>query len=448
MFFAKISSFIRSNHRLTGVIIGVLFVFGNLVISNNTRKDGKRYVFWSDGLAYYVYLPSVFIHHDLNTVTYGGVCPKTNKPVNKVTSGVATLQMPFFLMANAVAKISQDKSNGFSETYEFFITMGTITYAYLGLLLTFLVLLRYVRKYAAFLSVLTIYFGTNLYYYTIGESGMSHTYSFFVMSWFVWSLHYFIEKPNINRSLQIGLSIGLAVLIRPTNILILILPFLLGVNNLKELTERVVFFVKSSFTYLSVVFAFLVLVPQLLYWKAQTGGFLYYSYPNETFTFLSSPHVGDVLFGFNAGLFTFSPLLLLFIPGIFVMIKKRFAYTAVAIALIFSVICYLNASWWIPTFDCSFGHRAFIEYFPILAIPIAFVYQSIFIKKKSILVGLFLMLFLFVNIRFAYLYKKYPCWKADYGYNWDWSNVAYVIRVAFFIEPRPAEHFRNINWPK
>lgn len=435
-----------SNHkRFTVFVIGVFFVFAHLVIANNTRKDGMRYVFWSDALGYYTYLPSLFIYHDIEINSYGSVCPETNKPVNKYTSGVATLELPFFLIAHGVAQMTESNPNGMSETYEFFITMGTILYSYIGLVLLFFILQRYVRKRAALLSVILIYFGTNLYYYTIGESGMSHAYSFFTLSWFIWALHLFIDKPTWKTALQMGFAFGLSVIIRPTNGLIIILPFFLGIKGYKELLPRIQFFIKEPLIYLAVLAMFIAMAPQLIYWKMQTGSFLFYSYPGETFSNINNPKIADVLFGNASGLFVYSPLLLLFIPGLIVLFVNKHRFLALSIALIFCLITFLNASWWIPTFDCGFGHRAFIEYYPLLSIPIALFIESISNKWGKLGIYMVMAVLIFVNVRFSFLYKKYPCWKADYGYEWTWDNVAYAVRIAFFVDHRPTEHLRKIE---
>lgn len=439
-------NFWNNHQKIMIVILGVIFVFANLIISNNTRKEGKRYVFWSDALGYYTYLPSLFIYHDIERNTYGSISPETNKPVNKYTSGVATLELPFFLIAHTVAQMSEPDPNGMSETYEFCITMGTIFYSYLGLILLFYTLQRYVKKRSALLTTILIYFGTNLYYYTIGESGMSHAYSFFAMSWFIWALHWFIDKPTWRVSIQMGLAFGLAVIIRPTNGLIILVPFLLGIKRHKELLPRVLFFIKEPLSYLAVISVLVAMAPQMIYWKMQTGSFLFYSYPGESFSNINNPQILDVLFGSVSGLFVYSPLLIFFVPGIiFMMFRQKHNYLALSIAIVFSCITFLNASWWTPTFDCGFGHRAFIEFYPILSIPIAIFFDE-FIKKWKILSLYFVLaLLIFINVRFSYLYKKYPCWKADYGYDWTWDNVAYALKIAFFAEPRPSNHMRGIE---
>jgi hypothetical protein len=120
------------------------------------------------------------------------------------------------------------------------------------------------------------------------------------------------------------------------------------------------------------------------------------------------------------------------------------------ILFIFSLITYANASWWMPTFDCSFGHRAFIEFYPILLIPIAFSVDVIFKKWKAMLFTTMVLLFFFINVRMSYLYKKHPCWchEKELGYQWNYRNVAYVMRVVFFIDPRPRYDFRIIDTRK
>lgn len=439
------TSFFYRNSKWKSLIVGIIFVFVNLVIANNTRKDGLRFVMWSDGLGYYCYLPSAFIIQDLDRFVYGIDCPATGKKVNKYTAGVAILESPFFFVAHLVALNTTPQPDFMSETYEFCITLGTITYVFLALLMLYQILQRYVKKKIALFTVMILYLTTNLYYYTVGESGMSHAYSFFTMTWFLWGLFHFLEKPNWKNSIQIGIALGLSVLIRPTNVFIVILPFLLHIKDFKEFKTRFKNLISQPYTYLSLAFAFLAVLPQLIYWKLQSGSFIYFSYQGESFSFLKSPHIGEVLFGNVAGLFTYSPMLLFFIPGLFVLIKRNQRYTAMAILLAFSIITYLNASWWVPTFDCSFGHRAFIEYYPLLSIPIALFLEAFFIRWKAYVITFAFILFAYINIRMTYLYKKHPCWKSDYGISWSWNNVKYVYRVVFFVDKRPSEHFRIIE---
>ena len=86
----------------------------------------------SDGNGYYMYLPAVFTYHDLGMkFVYNGSFSDpsglvntffpmaTGQVVDKYTMGVALLQMPFFLVADIVAKLfTLELADGFSALYQ------------------------------------------------------------------------------------------------------------------------------------------------------------------------------------------------------------------------------------------------------------------------------------------------------------------------------------------
>lgn len=62
----------------------------------------SRRLLWSNREGYYMYLPGVFILKDVRKIPPGSVLPMLNERgehVLKYTSGVAILQLPFFLSA-------------------------------------------------------------------------------------------------------------------------------------------------------------------------------------------------------------------------------------------------------------------------------------------------------------------------------------------------------------
>ena len=452
MYLNHLTTFLKSiiKHKKTTILLlWVTFTLANLVIANNTRKDSKRYVFWSDAYGYYCYLPSIIIHQDVEKYTVGDIHNVTGKSINKYTSGVALLELPFFMCAYCYAIITNNNTDGFSEDFEFFITLGTITYTFLGLLFLFYILKRYVREKVAIISLLILYFGTNLYYYTIGESGFSHAYSFFAISWFFWALHQFLDKPSIKSAIQIGFAFGLAIIIRPTNILIIPIILTLNTKNINEIYNRLKFYIKSKYSLIALFVSIIPIIPQMIYWKTQSGSILYYSYPGESFDNILNPKISVVLFGNVAGFFVYSAIFIACIPGIYLMFKRTYSVLAITILFIFSAITYVNASWWTPTFDCSYGPRAFIEYYPFLIIPFAFFVDSLNRNWKKLTFGFSIVLLLFINIRFTYLYKKYPCWKNDdIGNEWTWNTLGRVLRVSFYIEPEPRYYFLIDDKPK
>ncbi len=442
----RLKIFFRNHPKIVALIIGVIFVLGNLIIANNTRKDNKRYVFWSDAGYYYSYLPALFISHNLLENNFESTNGKATL-ISKYTSGVAILQTPFFLIALAVSKINDPYTNGLSETFEFLITMGTLFYCFLGLLMLYKVLTRYVKPRNSIITLIAIYFATNLEYYCVGESGMAHAYSFFTMSWFIYSLFKHLDKPTYKNSISMGLSFGLSVLIRPTNAIIILLPLFIKLYKASEIKNRLkyIFQQKIFYTLIFVVFSFIAILPQLLYWKSITGSYIFYSYQGESFTNWTNPKMVEILFGSVSGLFVYSAVLLFIIPGLIILWNKRKKVEAIGIILIFVLITYTNASWWIPTFDCSFGHRAFIEFYPLLTIPIALFVEWAFQKRRAILFSVLFGLLIFINVRMTALYKVNPCWISEKGSNksWAWNNIVNVLRSVFYIDDKPSYNFHH-----
>jgi len=77
--------------------------------------------------------------------------------------------------------------------------------------------------------------------------------------------------------------------------------------------------------------------------------------------------------------------------------------------------------------DCGFGHRGFVDFYAMLAIPIAFAINKLF-THRNILIKTFLMaVFVFLcylNIRLSMMYKWDPCWN---GNTWTWKHYSNVI---------------------
>lgn len=60
------------------------------------------------------------------------------------------------------------------------------------------------------------------------------------------------------------------------------------------------------------------------------------------------------------------------------------------IGLIWLISWYLFASWWAWRFGGAFGHRSFIDLYPLLALPFAGVAHFVFRSRNFIFIGLFI----------------------------------------------------------
>ena len=126
-------------------------------------------------------------------------------------------------MAHLLAPVFGEPRDGFSSIYQFFLVFSSLVYAGVGFMLLRRILLRYVDSPVAAFIILLIGLGTNLYYYATFEAAMSHSYNFCFISLFLFLTIQWYEKTSMKRSFFLGLVFGLITLVRPTNILVLIL---------------------------------------------------------------------------------------------------------------------------------------------------------------------------------------------------------------------------------
>ncbi len=368
--------------RWVVLLIGLISLWNIFHLKNYQKKDFIRH----DMLSYYGYLPAWFIHHDLSLEfsrhndtlgRYAWSVEAENGRIFKMTGGVAILQAPFFLIAQRISEELLLPNDGFSPLYALFLQLGALFYFTWGLRLCAKLVARYTDRVTASWVVLLIAFGTNLYYYFIDESLMSHLYNFFLYAAFLWNVVLWLEEGKTRRTWVAGLCYGLLVLIRPTNALALLIPLIyqisLSKNQRGQLVRQIQPWIRFAF------FAFLAVVPQLFYWKHLSGQWLFYSYSQEGF-FWSKPMIGAALLGFRKGWLIYTPLMLLFIPGMWLMyryVRQLFW----PILLLFLAFIYVNFSWWCWWYGGSFGSRVMIDLYAILALPLGLFLQQL--RKKT-----------------------------------------------------------------
>ncbi|MEZ5083919.1 MAG: hypothetical protein R2750_10795, partial [Bacteroidales bacterium] len=89
------------------------------------------------------------------------------------------------------------------------------------------------------------------------------------------------------------------------------------------------------------------------------------------------------------------------------------------------------ASWWAPSLSASFGHRGFVDIYPILSMPLGyFVYRVFQLKNKSgfYLLSFITLLFVYLNVRMSFIYL-YLWWESELG----WTGYLNRLMESFFI---------------
>ncbi len=370
-----------------------------------------------DVKSYYSYLPALFIYNDL---TFGFIDsnpelhgqrfwpPKSpdGKYVEKMTIGMAILYSPFFALAHLVAKPFGYSPNGFSTPYQFFVSIGALFYLLIGLVFLRKLLLRFFNELTITFTLLLITFGTNLWYYSTMEPGMSHTYSFALFAIFFFALHKWLGGAKVSRSILLGIVCGLISLVRPTNALVGLFFLFWDVRNIKELKERL-FLLARRWKALFVIASLAVAVwgPQLVYWKIQTGQLLYHTYGEEGF-FFNSPKVIDGMFSFRKGWYVYSPIMLVATAG-FILLRKYAKGTSAAIFIFMTINVYIIFSWWSWWYGGSFGARPLIESLVFMAFPLAAVVHWAFLRKFMAKIAVFIVLLALTTLSIFQTFQYY-----------------------------------------
>lgn len=392
----------------------VLFVLSSFILVWQNIDDSKwreSGVIRSDAADYYVYLPSTFIYKNplLDTEDdrkYRTHTTLIGKKMVKMSMGVAILEAPFFFGGHIFALLDNNyEADGYSPPYHLAISLSSVVYTILGLFFLWHFLKRKFSELVAGLTLVLIAFGTNLYYYSVYETGMVHPATFFLLSVLLYMTDKWIMNKNIWKSLLIGVVFGLIVLIRPINILFCI-PFLFFLkqsnDEWKAHFQRL--FLPISQIILIVVGAFLIILPQLLFWKVQTGSFLYYSYRNEAFFWLK-PHILDGLFSFRKGWFIYTPIMFFAFIGLVHLLRSKKAYF-LGIIIFIVPFFYVTFSWWCWWYGGSFGARTMIDIYPFMAIPLAALIEWVFRNKLRPLLMIIPFFLIYLNQFQSWQYSK------------------------------------------
>ncbi len=375
----KFGAFLWKWFPLNEIVLCVVALF----VFNNYIKHQDQ-VIRADGLGYYNYLPAVFIYKDLNfkftdtlqTEFYThreanqGIIQKVNgQGVNKYFAGTALMQMPFFLGAHLLAQSSdQYAADGYSSIYQRGIYHAALVYALLGLLfLRFSLSHLGIKKWWIFWIQAAVFLASSLPNYIVTDASFSHAYSFALISiWTYLIISFDQNKPK--KVIWIALVLGLIVLIRPINIIVVaFIPFLLLLAGKKFSDIRIFFSDKKMLAFGALVFGLVVAIQPGI-WFLQTGQFIVRSYGDESFNFLN-PHFFEFLFSYRKGFFVYAPVFfVLLLLGSIYWIKNKSWCQLASFYVPFTLLIYVLSSWWYWSYGASFGSRVMIDFYPFLAL--------------------------------------------------------------------------------
>lgn len=402
-------------------LLGIVLVVLMTQLSWKTA-DGKynQQIISGDGIGYYQYLVNYFYKDSFENQEKDSdfMMEYEGRVVNKCFAGAALCMAPFYKVAELHSFIVSEAFDPFSPRTKKWINIGALFYLFGGLafIVLWLRLLKF-KEHAIFWSICGISLGSNLFLYAVLSPSMTHVYSFFAVSAFLFLMAHFFSTKNVWSFVLASFFLGLIVIIRPINGVIIILLPLLS-NGLKSLFSTI----QSTHRKVWLAAVCLGLIPifmQLYLWYLQTGDWLVWSYGEEGFNWLN-PQIMEVLFGFRKGWFVYTPIAIVSLFGLSLLYKKS-KEQFFSVTLFFVVLVYIVSSWWNWFYGSSFGQRSFVDFYAVNALLLAGLLEFIFQKRLlSIISKTFIFGLIGLNLFQSFQYKE------NIISSWDMSSKKYL----------------------
>lgn len=386
------------------------------LVAFRTTHIEKNEISW-DVFGYYLPLQATFIEGDmwlddrswveeLNTkhqvsgTLYQISTTPENEPMYFFFFGMSIMYSVFFFAGHFLAGILGYPQDGLSDPYSYALVIGCIFYTIVGLYYLRKILLRFFSDYLVTVLLFICVLGTNFAHHMTIKNLETVNILFMFAAIVLWNTIRWHEDHKLKNMLAIGISIVLMGLIKPSEVLIILLPFLWGVCSKEDVKERLsILWNYKSQILITIVVALLIASPQIIYWYVKTGMFFYDSYKNPGVGLdLTHPHLYESLFGYRKGWLVYTPIMIFALLG-FIVIFKEQRKLFLGLFIPFIVAFYIIASWTEYWYGASFSNRPIIAQYPVLLIAMGFFFHWISKQKKMIKISVVLIaaFFVFLN---------------------------------------------------
>lgn len=419
--------------------VALVFRFGYFT---NNAKNGYNATTW-DALGYYMYLPGLLIYDDVKELKWfpeidekyhvsgGQLYQATSLEKGgyafKYLGGVAIMELPFFYIGHGIAALTDAPQDGFSWPYQYAIIFGAIFWFFVGCLILRKVLLRFYDERVTMLTLLLIGLASNLLQYVSVDGAMSHVFIFPLYALVLWLTLRWHESPSAGRAAAIGLVIGLATISRPTELIMVFIPLLWGLDGTGKLRTKWQLARKHlSHAAFAAAGGIIGILPQLLYWKHATGSFVYdvgskWYFLNPWFR---------VLFGFEKGWFIYTPIALFMVAGLFFLKGKPFRKAVITFCLLNIWIIIAWSDW---RYGASYSTRALTQSYPVFALALGAFLERFFKDRKRWIIVLAGGYLCGVNL--------FQIWQYNAGIlHYDHMNGKYYAAIYLDRDPEPLDY--------
>ena len=397
--------------------LALLALFATLLVVRTVKLTPNE-LSW-DVFGYYLPLPATFVHHDpmlhdigwmtqvqeqygTTATLYQVTQAPDGSPMYFFFLGMSMLYLPFFLLGHGLALATGAPADGFSLPYQYALALGCLIYTLIGLVYFRRTLLQFFPDKLVAVLIILVGLGTNYFHFTTVKDLETANFLFCGMAVLVWNTIRWHAEHKRRNLLAIAASVALITLVKPSEIICGLIPIFWGVYDKASWKQRLaVLRSRWSDVALAMLLGLLVLSPQLLYWKAKTGAFVFDSYKNPGVGLdLFSPHIIPILFSLKKGWLVYTPIMVFALLGFMQLWRKRRALFPVILGY-FLVTFYIIASWSEWWYGASFSIRPMITSYVLLAIPLGLFLQRMAEWKAlwrwaiSGMMGFFVLLNLF-----------------------------------------------------
>jgi hypothetical protein len=442
------TSFI-TKYKLTS--IAAVIIIG-LMISFMRFNYPQTSYFTYDNFGYYLYLPALVIYDDIKIEDFTWVeeinqqyttTPtyyqfdngNKNNKVIRFFMGMSVLYSPGFAAGHIWALNSDYPADGFSLPYQLSVKIWGILFLVIGAFYLRKVLLHFFSDAVTTATMLFLFVGTNLFFFSALGNDSPHVYLFAVTSIVVWYNLKWHQNHKLKDAIALGFFIGLLVISRPSEVTIFFLILLWGVSNKKDFLDKM----RTYWSYRKQLIWFaaaglLFLILQMTYWQMATGKWLFFPYTDPGSAMdLTNPRFGWVLFSFRKGWLIYSPLMIFSLVGFFHLYRER-RDIFWPVLIVFLLNLYMIASF---SSLVSYGYRAFIQGYALLAIPLGFFIKYIFSRKALTIIVSTVIILLFFGLNI------FQAWQTHMGVI-DGSRMTREYYFRVFLKDKVTEEDRKL----
>lgn len=402
--------------KIALLIVFSVFTIYRLVYFQNDEKTGYKATSW-DSFGYYMYLPSVFIYKDVKELKwvpkidstyhftgghfYQAMQLETGTYTNKYLAGVSLMQLPFFGMGHFVATFTGAPTDGFSWPYQYAVLFAALFWSFVGFIYVRKILLQYFRDEVVAICLLLLGLATNLIQYAAIDGGQSHAYIFPLYAFVIWLTLKWHQEIKLKYALTLGFVAGLAVISRPTELILIFIPILWNSHTKVARSEKwkTVWAHKSHLLGLALT-GILAITPQLIYWKYTTGNWIFDV--GSKWYFLNP--WWRVLVGPETGWFLYTPVAIAMVFGFFFMKSKPF-YKSVLTFCILNIWIIIAWSDW--KYGSTYSTRALSHSYPVFALGLACFIDHFYTRNFQRWIYVFSLVLLALNMYQLWIYNQH-----------------------------------------